>query len=125
MKKVLIGILVTIMVIAVFIALVGLQVGSYKLGGFLGKQEAKMVGEINTEIVTQEDKVFKNSTQYIENQINQLSKIKLEMVKAGDNKIIKKALTEEVIENFADFDASSIKNDSLRSWFLNTLDGIY
>ena len=84
-----------------------------------------MTGEINTEIVKQEDKVFKNSTQYIENQINQLSKIKLEMVKAGDNEILKRALAEEVMENFADFDARKITNDSLRSWFINVLDGIY
>jgi len=122
MKKAVVGAIITIIV---FVALVGLEVGSYKLGGFLGKERAKMTGEINTEIVKQEDKVFKNSTQYIENQINQLSKIKLEMVKAGDNETLKKALAEEVIENFSDFDARKITNDSLRSWFIKVLDGVY
>lgn len=122
MKKVVIG---SIIVIIVVVALVGLEVGSYKLGGFLGKERAKMTGEINTEVVKQEDKVFKNSTQYIENQVNQLSKIKLEMIKAGDNQVLKKALAEEVMENFADFDARKITNDSLRSWFTNVVDGIY
>ena len=122
MKKAVVG---AIIVTIVFVALVGLEVGSYKLGGFLGKERAKMTGEINTEVVKQEDKVFKNSTQYIENQVNQLSKIKLEMVKAGDNETLKKALAEEVIENFSDFDARKITNDSLRSWFIKVLDGVY
>jgi hypothetical protein len=125
MKQVFAIISVILIIVLIFIALVGLEVGSYKLGGFLGTKRAEMVGTINTEVVKQEDKVFKNSTQYIENQINQLSKIKLEMVKAGDNGVLKKALAEEVIEGFADFDAAQIKNDGLRTWFLNILDGVY
>ena len=122
MKNFIIGLVIFVLI---FVALVGVELGSYKLGGFLGRERAKMVGEINEQIVQEEDEVFKESTQYIENQINQLSQIKLEMIKAGDNEILKKALAEEVMENFADFDASKIPNDSLRVWFLDTLDGIY
>lgn len=122
MRKVGLILLVILLVVATLIALVGIEVGSYKLGGFLGKEREKMKGEIRTERVEQQNKAFKESTAYIDGMATELSEMWVEL-DSTENTARRKAIIKKIKRDFAEFDANKLENDELRQFLRDVMSG--
>jgi len=108
-----IGIIVTaILSIAALIALAFvLELGGLKWDMYFGPKHAAV-----------EREVFKQTRQFTEGKIQELTKHRLEYFRTKDD-LDKRAIASTVRHAFADFDRSSLKNPELESFLKHMIDG--
>lgn len=116
MKKFFAGVGIFLLVIVVTIALVGIEIGGYYLGGFIGAHRENAVGMVKKARTEQDDKVFKESTQFIDGKVKQLSEYRAEYMKTKDP-VVKQVMLDQIRTDLSDLDPDQIDNDILRQFF--------
>lgn len=112
---------ILMVILGLAVVIVG-TLGIMNLDTFFGVEHEKNKGEIRTERVKQEDKTFKNSTQYIDGMCKTLSKYKIEF-EGTANTAKRKAILEAIKLEFAEFESKEISNEHLRGFLDDVMNG--
>lgn len=113
MKRFLIGVASVVLVVTMFIGLVGVEIGSMHLGGYLRRTQKDI-----------DRSVFKQSVAYNEGKLDDLAKYRLEMIKTEDD-VEKSAIADYVNSVYANYDLNNIENKDLKVFLDDCRNGVY